>query len=254
MVGVQNKVGDKEKMKHIWYETFKLWSETKEYKDKVEESRRVISNAFTRYKNPYVAYSGGKDSIAMLHLVLQQKPEIDIWHFDHGKALMPREIEREIIHNAKLLGAKNLIIKTSKQLGKESARWDYKIWYNSFFGILNSVTNERGWDGVFLGLRQEESAKRKRKTKEFFSGNECYPLARWSWKDVWSYIVSNNLPYPSVYDRYAEVFGYDRARLVTFFDKEFEYLGAPYVDGILMPEFRYIDRKVKKRPRIEGDR
>ena len=238
MVRVQNKI--KNKMKHIWYETFKLWSETEEYKGKIEESKKVITKAFTYYKNPYIAYSGGKDSIVMLHLVLQQKPNIDIWHFDHGKALMPREIEREIIHNARLLGAKNLIIKTSKQLDKESARWDYKIWYNSFFGILNSVTKERGWDGVFLGLRQEESIKRKIRAKEFFNGSECYPLANWTWKDVWAYIVSNNLPYPSIYDRYAEVLGYDKVRLVTFFDMEFERLGSVYVDGVLMPEFRNI--------------
>lgn len=229
-------------MKNLWRETFKLWSETGGYKNKIEESKKVIREAFNRYKNPYVAYSGGKDSIVMLHLVLQQEPNIDVWHFDHGRALMPRHIESEVIRNAKLLGAKNLIIKTSKHLDNENARWNYKIWYDSFFGILNSVTKERGWDGVFLGLRQEESSKRKRRAKEFFNGNECYPLARWIWKDIWAYIISNNLPYPSIYDRYAEILGYDKVRLVTFFDNEFEKFGSPYIDGVLMPEFKNFGR------------
>ena len=68
----------------------------------------------------------------------------------------------------------------------------------------------------------------------------CFPLLNLTWKDVWAYIISNNLPYPSIYDRYAEVLGYDKVRLVTFFDNEFEKLGAPYLDGVLMPEFRNI--------------
>jgi phosphoadenosine phosphosulfate reductase len=225
-------------MDKIWRETFKIWSKIEEYQKRIEESKKIIAEAFQRYKRPYVAYSGGKDSIVMLHLVLQQNQDIDIWHWDHGRALMPRKIERKLIKNAYAIGAKNLLIKSAKALDKEEARWNYKFWYKSFFGILNRVSKDRDWDGLFIGIRHEESLKRKRQYKKTFINQSCYPLLNLTWKDVWAYIISNNLPYPAMYDIYAEILGYDKVRLVTFFDNEFEKLGSPYIDGVLMPEFR----------------
>ncbi len=225
-------------MKRIWAETFIFWSETSEYRKRVREAKDIIDQALKRYANPYVAYSGGKDSLCLLHLVLQEQNDIDVWHWDYGDALIPRSIEREIIKNARQIGAENIVIR--KRGNNKHARENYKFGYHHFFVSLNKLKKERGWNLGFIGIRKEESLRRKREYSHFFDKHNCYPILNFSWKDVWAYIVSNNLPYPSIYDRYAEVLGYDKVRLVTFFDSEFEYLGAPYIDGVLLPEFRNI--------------
>ena len=45
-----------------------------ELDDKKEnEAKKIIKEALQKCKNPYVAFSGGKDSTAMLHLVRSVK-------------------------------------------------------------------------------------------------------------------------------------------------------------------------------------
>ncbi len=226
-------------MNQIMIESFELWADTEEYRNRINKTRDVINEALRRYNHPYIAYSGGKDSLVMLHLVLQQVPGIAVWHWDYGRTLIPRWLEAEIIAIAKTIGCKEIII---NERGKpNTARLDHAYGYRAFFATLHQTRVKKGWDLGFVGIRREESTRRKRVYTSFFSNSACFPLLNLTWKDVWSYIISSNIPYPSVYDRYASVLGYDKVRLVTFFDNEFEKLGAPYIDGVLMPEFRNVE-------------
>jgi len=223
-------------------QTFLLWAETEEHKQAVVEAEKVIEKALKQFNKSFVSYSGGKDSLAMLHLVLQQHPNVTVIHWDYGPYFMPREIEREIIENAKKIGVKNLLVKTSplyEKLGRKARN----ILGRHFIGKVIPELVKEGYDCCFLGLRAEESNKRKRRTKIFFEKTRIitnvFPLARWRWLDSWAYIISKDLPYPHVYDLYGPVLGWDKARLVTFFDHEFDWVGAPLLDGVLMPEKRY---------------
>jgi 3'-phosphoadenosine 5'-phosphosulfate sulfotransferase (PAPS reductase)/FAD synthetase len=198
-----------------------------------------------------VCFSGGKDSTVMLHLALQIDPLVQVFHWDHGSYLMPREFETEIIANAKRIGAKNLIVKASSLLERPDARSNYKVWYLVFWNTLHMTRRAEGWDYQFVGLRKEEGCKRTAKIKSQPRG-EDYPLADWKWLDVWAYIASNSLPYPKVYDKYATLLGYDKVRLVTFFDMEFEKFGSPYLDGFLMPEKRHSGKALNADRRVEG--
>jgi 3'-phosphoadenosine 5'-phosphosulfate sulfotransferase (PAPS reductase)/FAD synthetase len=67
---------------------------------------------------------------------------------------------------------------------------------------------------------------------------ELYPLRDWSAKDVWAYILSQGLPYLSTYDLYGPVVGWEKVRMVTFFDPEFDHLGNRNLDGVLMWKFK----------------
>ena len=65
-------------------------------------------------------------------------------------------------------------------------------------------------DGWISGLRREQSPMRSSATKlEWDKKNELWkanPLADWSEKDVWSYIVENDVPYNDLHDRgYASI-------------------------------------------------
>lgn len=99
------------------------------------------------------------------------------------------------------------------------------------------LVREKKLEVALVGLRKEESLRRRRKMRKQPKG-EFYPLANWGWKDVWAYIISNNLPYPKLYDVYGPILGWDKARFVTFFDPEFNHLGAANLDGFFFPEYR----------------
>ena len=226
-------------MDRVWKETFLMHSRTKEFEEKVLESRRIVREVLIAYKS-YIAYSGGKDSLAMLHLIIKEDPSVRELHWDYGRYYVPRWLEREIIRNAKALGA-DIEVRTSLEY-EIKKREAIGVLGREFIGSVGREMMERGFECVFLGLRSEESSRRNIRTKKHIKRKEmieCYPIARWSWKDVWAYIVSNNISYPSIYDKYSKIYGWDKVRLVTFFDPEFDKFGSSNVDGVLMPEFRF---------------
>ncbi len=223
-----------------WRETFFLHSKTKEFFYRVLEAEKTISNTIQKYKKPYIAFSGGKDSTCVLHLVLNQKPDVMVLHWDYGRYYIPREIHKEIIENAKKIGVINLRIETSEQYELQGRNARNIIGTEMLEKLIPRLIDE-GYDVVFVGLRSQESPKRKRRIK---SGNtlskmsEVFPIRGWSWLDVWAYIVSKDIPYLTHYDRYAEVIGWNRARFTTLFDSEFDKFGCSNVDGILSWKYR----------------
>jgi len=222
-----------------WRKTFLLWSKKREHEQLVEKTSASMRSIIEKYRC-VVAYSGGKDSTVMLHLALQIDPDIQVFHWDQGPQLMPRDVTEEILANARALGAKNLIVETWKGSDAEDMRVNPEKWraaHMIHYLVLNRIRRQQGWDFQFVGLRKEEGCKRSAVCKHPRRG-ETYPLADWSYLDVWAYIVSHGLPYPRAYDLYAPLLGWDQARFVNFFSMRFENYGSPYVDGFLLPEKR----------------
>ena len=224
---------------------FMLWAETERFEQKVAEAKQIIESALARYNKPYVAFSGGKDSTVMLHLVLQYKPDVMVLHWDYGPYYIPREVFAEICDIAKKLGVKNLRVETSCYY-KSLKRRAINVLGREYLGKLVHKLRREGYNCVFVGLRQQESLKRRRrmKVKKYMSClPEIWPLENWTWLDVWGYIFFYKLPYVSLYNRYAPLVGWDKVRLVTLFDPEFDKLGASNVDSFLMWRFKHEDRR-----------
>jgi len=223
-----------------WKRTLAMWAGTDAFKSKLHEAERIIDEALATHDKPYVAYSGGKDSSCMLHLVLRRCPDIMVLHWDYGPYYIPDWLRSEFIENAKKIGAVNLRIETSKDYLRLK-RHAINVLGREYMGKLIPSLASEGYDLCFVGLRREESLKRRRRIdakKSITEIPECWPLANWSWRDVWAYIFAKNIPYASIYDIYAPVVGWDKARLVTFFDPEFNHLGASNLDGVLMWKFK----------------
>lgn len=204
----------------------------------MQQTRREIHEVFQNYKRPYLAYSGGKDSIVSTHLCLQEK-SVQVFHWDYQKYLMP--FEPEIIENIHKLGEIDLVVRTSKKYGSEKARHIHIM--GAMFLHLSKLIKDQEWDLAVLGLRKEEGVKRRHRCEtenlrymKEYGITMYFPVRDWGWMDIWAYIVSNNLPYPSIYDRLAQFRGYDKIRFTTFFDDEFEKFGN--IEKILMPEFK----------------
>lgn len=217
-------------MKKYTKKGFILHSHKKEYQSKIKKSITIITKALNE-NNCYISFSGGKDSTVLTHLALSIKSNTPIWHWDYGDDLMPRPIEKEVLNNLKTLGAINVIV--NKRQGSGA---DTDSGYEQFFGQIKKNKEKYGWNMGLIGVRRDESVRRKHKYISYFQDGDCYPLLDWTSNDIWAYICSNNLKYPSVYDYYGEVLGWDKARFVTFFDPEFETLSGGW-DGLLMNEF-----------------
>ena len=217
-------------MEDKWKRYFIKWSETEMFQQKVREAEDIISTA-GRYSNPAILFSGGKDSTVGVHLTLQQFPNIPIFHYDFTYN-MPRPIAKELIDNLKAIGGKNIIIE--KEYSKVKGD-------KGFFSAINKFLKDNNVDVVLSCLRAEESGKRKRlidDKKDFLGVRNIFPIGSWDWRDVWAYIVVNNLPYPKVYDKYAKFYGWDKARFSAFFSEDLDYLGARNVDNVLMWKIR----------------
>lgn len=200
------------------------WAETEEHRARVKEAREIIFQALME-SNPYLAFSGGKDSTVLLHLVAQQSPAILVVTYQLGS--QPSKIVSEY-----------------SAIAKQIAR-NYELWLpgSNFWVMGTADLARRGYNAVFVGLRAEEAIGRRnriRAGRSITCHREYWPLQNWRWQDVWAYITANTVPYLSYYDLYAPVVGYNRLRFSGFFGAKFlSQFGKGNLDGVLMWRERY---------------
>lgn len=215
------------------HEQFMSWSRQESYRKLVQETLATMRSMIAGHQNVNVAVSGGKDSLVMLWLALQIKPDCFVWHWDYD-IYMPRAIEAEVLANlARFPIQPGKLIVHARQSKDEASLAGYK----AFFAAITSHLRDNHVTLDFIGLRSEESIARKRRCKNLFEQNgavmNAFPLRDWRWKDIWAYIVQHGIPYPSTYDTKARLLGWDKARFVTFFDPEFEHLGSIVQDKFM---------------------
>lgn len=232
-------------MERLEKRKFKLHSQTDGYRQRVEQAENWIQRIFARYDNPYISVSGGKDSLVMHHLVTQRcgYSDVDVFHFDWGARNVPG-VEEFVEKKVERFGG-NLISRTSEGVQEEAFARDEHNGMQGIIGWTKVLSDEQGWDAALLGIRAEESPKRRDQytgTPPSTSGPvtiQFAPVHRLTAQDIWAYIVENNLEYHSIYDKQGELYGEIEAkenRLVTLYDSEFDSLGARTVSQFLYPE------------------
>lgn len=158
---------------------------------------------------PFVAFSCGKDSSVLAHLVLEQRPGTPLRFLSSGETRLIHNVD-EIIGWFQGLGAQVDEINIDRVFSPE---WQHASWNEqrkAGRGDLDKL-NIGDWDAVFIGLRAEESSVRR--LNLYGSRTEglppfCYryksgvresmiriaPLARWTTRDVAAYIHTNQIP------------------------------------------------------------
>jgi len=172
-----------------------LYAKLPEYKYLVNKTRYFIRWALKHVDNPYVACSFGKDSSAMLHLVLQESPNIKV------KFLGKRETT--------LIDDYESIIKWWRGQGADIEHITYLGWLEGGkkTGIAQNMEAD-GYDSFFVGIRKEESVARRitiKKNGKFYKMKDgktrISPMAEWSTNDIAAYMLSNDLPVLRAYLR-----------------------------------------------------
>lgn len=149
----------------------------------------------------YVAFSGGKDSIVILHLCklagVKFTAHYSMTTIDpRGVPQFIRKNYPEVVFDMPYYkGERTNFYKLveKKGLPRRNIRW--------CCSILKETGGGKGAT-VMLGVRRQESAKRADRPI-YYEYNKKYnfnPIVDWLDEDVWDFIHKYNLPYPSLYD------------------------------------------------------
>lgn len=196
-----------------------LYAKTFEFLVKVDHSIQIIYDALSKMKRPYVAFSGGKDSTVLLHMVLKQAPNINVMYIDQGMEYPDTyHFIKQVwkLWNLNLsweypemnlwdLYEKGAFLNPDKPTDPETLK---RFSDMVFFDPIKRYNERINTDGFFMGLRAEESRNRKKNFENhgeiYYRANgqlTCCPLSEWASKDIWAYISANNLPYNPIYDK-----------------------------------------------------
>ncbi len=210
-----------------------MHSHTEEYRKHKEEAKNIIRQALEKYPSKWaIAYSGGKDSTVLLHVLLETGWKGPMLFYYYSEIENPPEniemAKREStehnleLHIVECFESSSLTV--YRKLGyffvypaTEEEKKLVRQVDTAFRKKAEEFAQQQGIVGIFLGMRKEESKTRtmsliktgplyKTKTRNTYT---CCPLHNWTGNDVWAYIVENHLPYLACYDTE----GYDRRRL-----------------------------------------
>ena len=227
-------------------------SDTSEHLDWLEsEAIHVIREADAQFENPVLMFSGGKDSLTMIHLARKAfypgKVPFPILHVDTGHNF-PETIEfRDNLmeeHDLDLIvGSVEETIESGRakeEQGPDASRNKLQI-----VTLLDTI-KEYGFDVALGGARRDEEKARAK--ERFFSHRDrfgqwdpknqrpelwnlyngrttqgehfrAFPISNWTELDVWQYIHQEDLDIPSLY------LAHER----TMFER----------DGVLLPKSPY---------------
>lgn len=173
--------------------------------EKVDLSKYWISLALEKFTRFAVAWTGGKDSTALLQVVREILGEgaLPPVVFIDTSVKFP-EVYQFRDDLAAEWGLDLVIARNDEALKTLELAADVKECCHQLktVALLQAIEREK-WDAVFTGIRHDEHPARSSET--YFSPRQghtrVHPLLHWSEEDIWAFTASRNLPYNPLYDR-----------------------------------------------------
>jgi phosphoadenosine phosphosulfate reductase len=170
---------------------------------KTQQAKEIVKDTFSRAKVPFVEFTGGNDSLVVLHLVkeLRHKP-VSVLFIDttaHFQELYWYIEKMRKLWGFHLIQEKNDEALKTIRIAEDRVRCCSELKTKA---LENSI-KKFGIDYLFTGLRREEQGERE--SKDYFLGCgqhvKVNPVVHFTDKDIWDYIKEHNLPYCSLYDK-----------------------------------------------------
>lgn len=177
---------------------------------KITKSFEIIKKAqgSLRFKDVAVAWTGGKDSTVMLHLLKT---------YFHGQIPYPvvfndstiefPEIYSFIDSISKLWKLKLIVVphETKDLENFHKAKKEEQLRISRFMKLkaIRTIVSRYKFQAIFAAIRWDEHQARSR--EKYFSQRKdhvrIHPMLHFSEKDIWSYIHTYQVPYVNLYDR-----------------------------------------------------
>jgi len=200
-----------------WRRTCLRWARSDAHKRRVLRASQAIAEMHDRRPDAYVAWSGGKDSTALAHLVVEAC-DLDVRLMSicddldfPGEAEYVRELADDWDTDLDVVrpdfSLQEWIDKHADQLdaGEDFHGPATDFADAAFYGVVEAYRKRHGTPGVYLGLRGDESDARaanaargaiyQKRTGEVV----CQPLRQWEGRDVYAYLFSRLIPIHPVY-------------------------------------------------------
>jgi len=185
----------------------------------VESALAAIRTALRGKSRPYVAISSGKDSAAVMALVMSVRPDVTL-HWSDDELEYPETVA--MMESLKTTASRNQLI--ISRGWAEHAGWflpwrDFPLWRDPLPGTEFAGMNSddwmalRGHDVTFLGTRAEESKVRAQWLESSGpvyrvaggTGLRCCPIWDWPTDYVYQYLEREDIPLNPVYARLQEI-------------------------------------------------
>ncbi|HEX7088780.1 MAG TPA: phosphoadenosine phosphosulfate reductase family protein [Longimicrobiales bacterium] len=175
-----------------------------------EQARDIIRGGLKLSRRPYVAFSCGKDSSVLAHMVMQQDPTVPLRFLSSGETRLLHDIDGVM----QWFRERGAIIEEIHIDRVFSDEWRDATWDEQRRAGRHDLRRELrpGYDAVFLGLRMEESPPRSMSLRKHqtaglppfvyrYSGGglRICPLAAWRTDDVGAYLAEHGIPVLEAY-------------------------------------------------------
>ncbi|CAD7770753.1 MAG: Phosphoadenosine phosphosulfate reductase [Candidatus Methanoperedenaceae archaeon GB50] len=184
-------------------ETTKNWS----LEQREAESRKIIKEAIEKHQGKIAtAWSGGKDSTTVLHLIKQEFGKVIIPVVFIDTSVKFPEIYAFRDKLAKEWNLNLIIIKNENALKEiEIAKDKKECCYLLKTLPLRQIIEKNGWQALITAVRWDEQEARKNEV--YISPREnpphlrIHPILHFREIDIWSYIKKYNVPYCELYHK-----------------------------------------------------
>jgi phosphoadenosine phosphosulfate reductase len=200
----------------------------------VEHAHAIIDEAIRVMPNPYISFSGGIDSTALVDMMYSRGYRIEVLFGDDGwdyPDTLTFLSQTEARYGFTLRRVRSLdpwrswcrelgrpdLAETPDAVENGQPVWgNPHVWHDQWRSLTLDAHPRGGYDGCFLGMlgterkRGGESAARAYQLRNgarplYQVASEggmwhCSPLAAWTKNDVWAYVLSHQLSYNPVYD------------------------------------------------------
>lgn len=174
-----------------------------------DEADACIRWALGSAEHPFVAFSCGKDSAVLAHMVLSADSSVPLRFLSSGETRLMHDVDGVIRWFRSRMGADVEEINIDRVFSEEWAGSSWGEQKRAGRGDLDRLNT--GADLVFMGLRIEESQRRARSLRmhrdrsipgyayRYVSGDRvglwrACPLARWGLDDVRAYLAEHSIP------------------------------------------------------------
>jgi len=184
----------------------KLYNWTLEEKEK--EGRKLLKETIEKFgmEKVAVAWSGGKDSTTVLHLIKQEFKKVIIPVVFIDTSVKFKEIYSFRDKLAKDWNLNLIIVRNEKALKTiKIAQNKEECCYLLKTIPLREAITSHGWQALITAVRWDEQEARKNET--YFSPREnpphtrIHPILHFRELDIWAYIRKYNIPYCELYHK-----------------------------------------------------